>query len=51
MGYLIATLADQPDFAPSIKYFASFTLSGLHRPRYRVATRDELWAAVASAAG
>jgi purine-cytosine permease-like protein len=29
MGYLIATLSDQPDFAPSIKYFATFTLFGL----------------------
>lgn len=29
MGYLIATLSDQPDFAPSIKYFANFTLFGL----------------------
>ena len=29
MGYLIATLSDQPDFARSIKYFASFTLFGL----------------------
>ena len=29
MGYMIATLADQPDFAPSIKYFASFTLFGV----------------------
>jgi len=29
MGYLIATLSDQPNFAPSIKYFASFTLFGL----------------------
>ncbi len=29
MGYLIATISDQPDFAASIKYFASFTLFGL----------------------
>ncbi len=29
MGYLIATLSDQPNFAPSIKYFANFTLFGL----------------------
>jgi purine-cytosine permease-like protein len=29
MGYLIATLSDQPNFAPSIKYFSSFTLFGL----------------------
>jgi purine-cytosine permease-like protein len=29
MGYLIATLSDQPDFAPSIKYFATFTLFGV----------------------
>lgn len=29
MGYLIATLSDQPDFGPSIKYFATFTLFGL----------------------
>jgi hypothetical protein len=29
MGYLIATLSDQPDFTRSIKYFASFTLFGL----------------------
>lgn len=29
MGYMIATLANQPDFAPSIKYFASFTLFGV----------------------
>ncbi len=29
MGYLIATLSNQPDFAPSIKYFATFTLFGL----------------------
>lgn len=28
MGYMIATLSGQPDFAPSIKYFASFTLFG-----------------------
>jgi purine-cytosine permease-like protein len=29
MGYMIATLANQPDFAPSMKYFASFTLFGV----------------------
>ena len=29
MGYLIATLSNQPNFAPSIKYFATFTLFGL----------------------
>src|SRR5215472_2061326 len=29
MGYMIAALADQPDFAPSMKYFASFTLFGV----------------------
>lgn len=29
MGYMIATLANQPNFAPSIKYFASFTLFGV----------------------
>jgi purine-cytosine permease-like protein len=29
MGYMIATLSDQPNFAPAIKYFASFTLFGL----------------------
>jgi len=29
MGYLIATLSNQPGFAPSIKYFATFTLFGL----------------------
>jgi len=29
MGYMIATLSGQPSFAPSIKYFASFTLFGL----------------------
>jgi purine-cytosine permease-like protein len=29
MGYMIATLSDQPSFAPSIKYFATFTLFGL----------------------
>jgi len=29
MGYLIATLSGQPDFAPSIRYFANFTLFGL----------------------
>ena len=29
MGYLIATISDQPNFAASIKYFASFTLFGL----------------------
>lgn len=28
MGYMIATLSDQPNFAPAIKYFASFTLFG-----------------------
>ena len=28
MGYMIATLSSQPDFAPSVKYFASFTLFG-----------------------
>jgi purine-cytosine permease-like protein len=28
MGYMIATLSGQPDFAPAIKYFASFTLFG-----------------------
>ncbi len=29
MGYMIATLSDQSDFAASIKYFANFTLFGL----------------------
>lgn len=29
MGYMIATLSNQPNFAPAIKYFASFTLFGL----------------------
>ena len=29
MGYMIAALSNQPDFAPSIKYFATFTLFGL----------------------
>lgn len=29
MGYMIATLSGQSDFAASIKYFASFTLFGL----------------------
>jgi purine-cytosine permease-like protein len=29
MGYLIAALSNQPDFAPSIRYFANFTLFGL----------------------
>jgi purine-cytosine permease-like protein len=29
MGYMIATLATQPNFAPSIKYFSSFTLFGV----------------------
>jgi purine-cytosine permease-like protein len=29
MGYMIATLANQPNFALSIKYFASFTLFGV----------------------
>jgi len=29
MGYLIATLSGQPDFAASIRYFADFTLFGL----------------------
>jgi purine-cytosine permease-like protein len=29
MGYMIATLANQPNFAPSMKYFASFTLFGV----------------------
>ncbi len=29
MGYMIATLSQQPDFAPSIKYFATFTLFGV----------------------
>lgn len=29
MGYLIATLSNQPDFSASIKYFASFTLFGV----------------------
>jgi purine-cytosine permease-like protein len=28
MGYMIATLSDQPNFAPAIRYFASFTLFG-----------------------
>lgn len=29
MGYLIAAISNQPDFAPSIRYFATFTLFGL----------------------
>ena len=29
MGYLIATLSNQPDFSASIKYFANFTLFGV----------------------
>ena len=29
MGYLIATLSNQPDFSTSIKYFANFTLFGV----------------------
>lgn len=29
MGYMIAAVSDQPNFAPSIKYFASFTLFGV----------------------
>jgi len=29
MGYLVATVSNQPDFAPSIRYFANFTLFGL----------------------
>ena len=28
VGYLIATLSDQPNFGPAMKYFASFTLFG-----------------------
>jgi purine-cytosine permease-like protein len=29
LGYMIATLANQPNFGPSMKYFASFTLFGV----------------------
>lgn len=29
MGYLIAATSNQPDFAPSIRYFATFTVFGL----------------------
>jgi purine-cytosine permease-like protein len=29
MGYLVAALSNQPDFAPSIRYFANFTVFGL----------------------
>ena len=29
MGYLIAAVSNQPDFAPSIRYFATFTVFGL----------------------
>jgi len=28
VGYMIATLSDQPNFGPAMKYFASFTLFG-----------------------
>ena len=28
MGYMIATLSDQPELRPAIKYFANFTLFG-----------------------
>jgi len=28
MGYMIAALSNQPDFAPSIRYFANFTVFG-----------------------
>jgi purine-cytosine permease-like protein len=28
VGYMIATLSDQPNFAPAMKYFASFSLFG-----------------------